>query len=166
MRNKLILLSAILALAATAMAQTKTSGTISCGKPEPMHSIDVGDRAGHSLSIMKFACKWTKTLETGGQEAKDGYDVAYGDASGDKVRVSGYHVSNMSGGDKIYVRFQGTDTMKDGKLVSSEGTWSYTGGTGKLKGIKGKGTYKGTMDADGNTVSDVEGTYELPAAKK
>jgi hypothetical protein len=99
-------------------------------------------------------------------QAKDGFDVAYGDSSGAKVRSSGYHVSNLSNGDKIYVRFQGNDTMMDGKPGTTEGTWSYTGGTGKFKGIKGKGTYKGKADATGNMVSDVEGDYELPAAKK
>jgi hypothetical protein len=37
------------------------------------------------------------------------------------------------------------------------------GGTGKLKGIKGKGTYiwKGEV-ADGSDTYEVEGEYELP----
>jgi len=68
----------------------------------------------------------------------------------------------MSNGDKIFVRFSGTDTTtKDGK-TGSAGTWSYTGGTGKLKGITGKGTYKGTSNADGSATTEVEGEYELP----
>jgi hypothetical protein len=71
----------------------------------------------------------------------------------------------MSNGDKMYVRFQGNDTTKDGKPATTEGTWSYTGGTGKLKGIKGKGTYKGKADAAGNMVVEVKGDYQLPAAK-
>ena len=51
---------------------------------------------------------------------------------------------------------------KDGKPVANEGAWSYIGGTGKFKGIKGKGTYNGKADADGNMVSDIEGAYMLP----
>ena len=167
MRNKLFLILAlVLTLALTATAQTKTTGTASCAKPDPAYSIEVGDRAGHALAISKSVCAWTKPMEIAGLKTKDGYDVAYGDASGAKARGSGYHVSNMSNGDKIYVRFQGNDTMKDGKPDTSEGTWSYSGGTGKLKGIKGKGTYKGKADASGNMVFEVEGDYELPAAKK
>lgn len=166
MRNKLFMITSVLALAAMAGAQTKTSGTISCAKPDPMHTIDVGDRPGHSVSVSKAMCTWSKPLETGGAEAKEGYDVVYADAQGDKVRISGYHASTLSSGDKIYVRFQGVDTMKNGKPATSEGTWSYTGGTGKVKGIKGKGTYKGTPDASGNMVTEVEGEYTLPAAKK
>jgi hypothetical protein len=72
----------------------------------------------------------------------------------------------MSNGDKIYVRFQGNDTTVEGKPATTEGTWSYTSGTGKFKGIKGKGTYKGKADASGTMASDVEGEYELPPAKK
>ncbi len=41
-------------------------------------------------------------------------------------------------------------------------------GTGKLKGIKGGGTYKGTAGADDSITYAVEGEYSLPAknAKK
>ncbi len=163
MRSKLFLILAlVVALASTAAAQTKTTGTVSCAKPDPAYSIDVGDRAGHSLSISKSVCTWTKPMEIAGLQTKDGYDFTYGEASGAKVRGSGYHVSTMSNGDKIYVRFQGNDTMKDGKPETSEGTWSYTGGTGKLKGIKGKGTYKGKGGTDGSVTYDVEGDYTLP----
>jgi hypothetical protein len=38
----------------------------------------------------------------------------------------------------------------------------YTSGTGKLKGIKGKGTYKGTPNSDGTVSYKVDGEYRLP----
>jgi len=167
MRSKLFLIPGLLlTLAAAASGQTKITGTISCGKPDAAYSIDVSDHSGHSVSISKFACNWTTPMVYGDVQSKDGTDVVYADASGAKARSSGYHVSNLSNGDKIYVRFQGNDTTMDGKPGTTEGTWSYTGGTGKFKGIKGKGTYKGKADASGTMVSDVEGDYELPAAKK
>jgi len=166
MRNKLFLILALaVALATSAAAKTKTSGTVSCAKPDPAYSIEVGDQAGHALSISKSACTWTKPMEIAGLKTTAGHDVTYGNASGAEVKGSGYHVSNMSNGDKMYVRFKGKDTMKDGKPATTEGTWSYTGGTGKLEGIQGKGTYKGQADADGNMIVEVEGDYELPAAK-
>jgi hypothetical protein len=52
--------------------------------------------------------------------------------------------------------------MKDGKPVSGEGTWTLVSGTGKLKGIKGKGTFKGTANADGSMTYQIEGDYLLP----
>jgi hypothetical protein len=92
--------------------------------------------------------------------------VITSDGSGTKFRLNGYLVSNMANGDKVFVRFSGTETMtKDGKPDTSVGTWSYTGGTGKFKGITGKGTYKGKADASGNLVSEAEGEYTLPAKK-
>lgn len=155
------------AFASAAAAQTKTSGTISCAKPDPTYSIDAGDRAGHVLGLSKYACTWTKSMEIDGVATKDGSDVTTSDSSSTKVHLSGYHVSNMANGDKIFVRFSGTETEgKAGKPATSGGTWSYTGGTGKFKGITGRGTYKGKTDVDGNIVSDVEGEYTLPAKKK
>jgi hypothetical protein len=155
-----------LALASVSAAQTKTSGTLSCTKSDPAYSIDAGDRAGHTLGLMKFACTWKNPMQIEGVATKDGYDVNSSDGGGTKFQANGYHVSNMANGDKIFVRFSGTDTMtKDGKPNTTVGTWSYTGGTGKFKGIKGKGTYKGKADAEGNMVSEIEGDYTLPANK-
>jgi hypothetical protein len=150
-----------MSLTLTAVAQTKSAGTASCAKADPAYSVDVGDRDGHALAIGKSACTWTKPMEIAGLQTKDGYDVAYSDVNGAMAHGSGYHVSTMSNGDKIYVRFHGNDTMKEGKPVTSQGSWSYIGGTGKLKGIKGKGTYKGKADANGNMVFEVKGDYEL-----
>ena len=167
MRSKFFLILGLaLTLAPAASSQTRITGTISCGKPDPTYSIEVDDRPGHSVAISKFACTWTTPMQYGEVQSKDGYDVAYSDASGAKVRGSGYHVSNLSNGDKVFVHFQGNDTMKDGKPSTTQGTWSYTGGTGKFKGIKGKGTYKGKADSSGNIVSEIEGDYELPSAMK
>jgi hypothetical protein len=42
------------------------------------------------------------------------------------------------------------------------GTWSFDGGTGKLKGLTGKGTYKTTTNADGTGSAEIEGEYKLP----
>lgn len=84
------------------------------------------------------------------------------DIHGNAVTNTGYHVSLVSNGDKFFCRYQGTATMKDGAPQSAEGIWTITGGTGKLKGIKGKGTYKGTASADGGMTYESVGEYELP----
>ena len=70
----------------------------------------------------------------------------------------------MDNGDKAFVHVTtGNGTMmKDGK-VTGAGSWVYTGGTGKLRGLKGKGTYNssGTQES----VEDhVEGEWMLSAA--
>jgi hypothetical protein len=68
----------------------------------------------------------------------------------------------MANGDSMYVRTQSSATMKDGAVESAEGTWSFSGGTGRLKGVKGKGSFKGKGATDGSVTYDVEGEYELP----
>jgi len=88
--------------------------------------------------------------------------------TGAKFADRGYVVFSMENGDKIYVRFQGMGGMKE-EGPTGEGTWSLTGGTGKLKGVKGKGTYKAFETADAGGFQ-MEGDYFLPepgvAAKK
>ena len=156
----------VLALATVSAAQTKISGTIQCNKPDPQYSIEIPDHSGHAFGIDKSACTWTKPMEIAGSQSKDGWSVGSGEAHGDKSRGTGYHMSNMANGDKFYVRFHGSNEYKDGKPTSAGGTWSFASGTGKLKRIKGGGTYKGTGNADGSITYEVEGEYTLPAAKK
>jgi hypothetical protein len=51
--------------------------------------------------------------------------------------------------------------VKDAKFQSGGGTWTFVSGTGKCKGIKGKGTYKGTPNADGTVTYQVDGEYSM-----
>jgi hypothetical protein len=143
MRSKLfVILGLLLILAAAASGQTKITGTLSCGKPRRGVS--------HSVPSASSPAPGLRRWSTAKCKAKTATTSPYGDGNGAKVRSSGYHVSNLSNGERIYVRFQGNDTTMDGKPGTTEGTWSYTGGTGKFKGIKGKGTYKGKADSHGN----------------
>jgi hypothetical protein len=150
-------------LAADATAQTKTTGTLQCAKGDPVNMIEVGDNPGHSFVIAKTACTWSKPMDVGGSQTKEGVSVASEEMSGGKSSASGVHWTTMASGDKMFVRFQGKSTYdKDGKMLTSKGTWSYTGGTGKLKGVKGKGTYDGKGSPDGSATYEVEGEYTLP----
>jgi len=154
------------ACATLAGAQTKVSATGKCSaKPEVQQSAEVGDRAGHVLVLTKQACTWTTPMEMAGLKSKT-YTVSIAsDQAGGKSQDRGYVVVTMENGDKAYVHVQGTSISgKDGAPISDDGTWSYAGGTGKLKGLKGKGTYKGKAGADGFE-DQIEGEYSLPAAK-
>ncbi|HYY72632.1 MAG TPA: hypothetical protein VE778_03470, partial [Candidatus Bathyarchaeia archaeon] len=71
-------------------------------------------------------------------------------------------VTTMESGDKFFVRYQGTGTNKDGAPVEVKGNWGFSGGSGKLKGVKGKGTYACKPEGDGLSC-DVEGEYQLAA---
>ncbi len=163
MRIKLIPAFVVALWAATmAVGQTKTSGTVKCSKPDEQHALEVGDRPNHSLMIAKGKCTWTKPLEIAGTQSKEDISAFFDEVTGNKSHGHGYVVNTWANGDKSYVRTQGSSTLKDGPIESVEGTWSFTGGTGKLKGIKGKGTYKGKPASDGSVTYEVEGEYELP----
>jgi hypothetical protein len=154
----------VLLFASAAGAQTKISGQHKCPKPEVVGSSEAGDRAGHTLSVVKNTCKWTTPLEMEGEKSTDGTSVAFAEMSSTRATSSGTYVGNMDGGDKFYVSFHDSTAVKDGKPQAVKGTWAYTGGTGKLKGITGKGTYTVTLNEDGTQVVDVEGEYAVAAA--
>jgi hypothetical protein len=160
---KKVILSCLVALGLglTVQAQTKISGSSQCNKPDPQNSIEVGDKPGHLYVIGKQSCTWTKSMEVAGTTDKSYDSTIFSEVTATKSRDHGYVVDTYANGDKGFVRWQGSATLKEGKAVSQEGTWSFEGGTGKLKGIKGKGTYKCTPAGDGSTC-EVEGEYELP----
>jgi len=151
----------VLAMAPAAHAQTNISGALQCAKPEDQHAIPVGDRPNHSLAVEQFKCTWTKPLEIAGIKLGDGVSTAIDDISGNVGHSRGYHVSTMANGDHFHVRYQGAATYKSGAVESLKGTWSFAGGTGKLMGLKGQGSYK--CSAAGENINcDIEGAYQLP----
>ncbi len=148
------------ALAAAATAETETSGTAQC-KADPSTPVEISDMSGHFFAVGKAACTWTG-FEIAGVQYKDGVSVSEDEIHGSKVNSNGYHTATLANGDKTTAHFHGTAVMKDGKFQSGGGSWTFTGGTGKCKGIKGKGTYKGTPNADGTVSYKVDGEYQLP----
>ena|SRR5215471_14206506 len=152
----------VVALAAAASAQTKISGTVQCGKPDEQHVLEVGDQPHHSLMISKGKCTWTKPMEIAGTQTKEDVGTGFDEVVGKRSRGHSYVVGTLANGNEMYVRTRGSATMKDAMIESADGTWSFTGGTGKLRGIKGKGTYKGKGAPDGSATYEVEGEYQLP----
>jgi hypothetical protein len=149
-----------------AAAQKKISGTSHCGKAEQQQSIPVGDTPDHAFSISKVKCSWPKPLEIAGLKTTEDEITGFTEVSGNSANQRMFLVGTMSNGDKMYVRPTGRVTFKDGAPQTSTGTFKYTGGTGKLQGIKGKGTYRCEFGADGTPTCNVEGHYEIPEGKK
>ena len=51
----------------------------------------------------------------------------------------GVDVESFANGDKIFYDYQSVGTMKDGAFQSATNKYQISGGTGKMKGIKGSG---------------------------
>jgi hypothetical protein len=143
-------------------AQTRISGTLSCTKPDPMHSIPTDDGSGTIMNLVRVPCTWSKPVDMAGSPSKDGYSVAASEVHGGQTKEHGIHVGTMASGDKYYVHFQGSGTINADHSGTVNGTWTFEGGTGKLKGLTGKGTYKATAKADGSSTAEIQGDYKTP----
>jgi hypothetical protein len=141
-------------------AQTRFSGTLTCPKPDPMYSIPTDDGNGTVMNLVKVSCTWSKTFEMAGSTSKDGQSVAASEMQAGKSKEHGIHVGTMANGDKFYVHFQGSGVVNADHSGAVTGTWTFEGGTGKLKGLTGKGTYKEANGADGMGTAEIEGEYK------
>jgi hypothetical protein len=153
----------VLMVASAAGAQTKFSGTVTCAKPDPNYTVDAGDRPGHSFTLVKESCKWTDTL-INGMKITDDTGAATGENTPTKSTSAGTRIVTMENGDKFFASVHDSSPVKDGQPTDIEGQFTITGGTGKLKGIKGHGKYKVTPNADGSASVTVTGEYMMPAA--
>jgi hypothetical protein len=151
------------AFAGSMFAQTHISATAKCGKADASQPpIEVADQAGHVLMAMKMSCTYSKALEIAELKATTQSVAELTEMTGAKFQDRGYAVMTMENGDKAYARTQDTGVMKEGGAFTDEGTWTFTGGTGKLKGLKGKGTYRSSGGTDTGEEIQIEGEYSLP----
>ena len=143
-------------------AQTKLSSSGKCGKPAEQHDMAAGDQIGHVFTLASGKCV-TKG-EVGGAASKEGVFSEHGEVSGDHSKASGVSVETFDSGDKIFYTYEATGTMKDNAFQAGENKYQITGGTGKMKGIKGSGTCKTTGTADGGLDYTCAGEYTIAGA--
>jgi hypothetical protein len=74
----------------------------------------------------------------------------------------GYFCNEHSDGDRDCGTFEGKVTTS-GEEVKLEGTFNFTSGTGKLKGIKGAGKYNGRLVSPTEIQMTWTGAYEVEA---
>jgi hypothetical protein len=161
---RLLVFGCVLASAASATAQNKFSGKCSQGKPDPNYVVPIGDGAHHAMILGKVTCTWSSG-DLGGVALKDEVDTVMSEMTGTTSRDRGYGVGSTANGDKYYVRFDGTTTYKGETPTAGLCTWRFSGGTGKLRGLTGKGTCTGTFDATGGATFDVVGEYSIAVPK-
>ena len=150
----------IFLLASAVAAQIKVAGKQHCPKPRALATADAGDEAGHTMTLEQSTSTWLTPFEMAGERATDGTFVASSEASPTRAATSGTYVGNMDNGDKFYLAFHWA-TVKDGHPERVKGHWEFTGRTGNLKEITGKGTYTATENENGGEVS-MEGEYSAP----
>jgi hypothetical protein len=164
MTRYLMLFSCVLAILSSAIAQTKISGSLDCEKADPMHVIQIPDREGFSYVIGQYKCTWDTPIE--GLKTNDYVNIVFSEVMGNSVRTTSTGIARYSNGDRLYSHNTGT---RDLKTLTSSGKWTYTLGTGKLRGIKGDGTFtckRKSTEPDAGYACKSEGEIALPPAKK
>ena len=130
---------------------------------QKIESIEVGDVPGHSLGVIQqtgvsFITKGPESGEIASRTGTAIFDVVKGTGT-----VVGYAVQTFKDGSTLAYKTSGTVTSQDGgKKTVMEGSYEYTGGTGKFAGVKGKGTHKGerigSPKTGGDSYADFSGT--------
>jgi hypothetical protein len=157
MKCKILCGFAVFAFAvAMTSAQPSTTTSGKCSKPDVQQSIPTGDHEGHTFALTQGKC--TTKGEMGGAQSKEGMFSEHQDISGNHVKAWGVYVETFDSGDKIFYTYQATGTMKDGAYQGGN-KYQVTGGTGKMKGLKGSGTCKNTSTGDGGSEYTCTGEF-------
>jgi hypothetical protein len=118
------------------------------------HAIDVGDVPGHQVRIFEIRAKYTNDAPVyAGVKVVEGWTRALSDYTNGSGRSSGYGISTLENGDKIFSSFETllhTFVDADGSRKSSYTTvTTLMGGTGKFSTIRG--TLRGAGSTDFKT---------------
>jgi hypothetical protein len=117
-------------------------------------ALDVGDMPGHQIRVYELHrvypndkpnCEGLKRVES--------WSYGYSDYVNRNGPYRGYMVTTLENGDKIFSEFSGTSqtvVAEDGSKKSNteEGTETWTGGTGRYKGVHGFQWNHGIFDLD------------------
>lgn len=155
-----------LAFASSVLGQSKLSGSIDCGKADPMYQIPVPDREGVAFVIGQTKCTYLESSPVGGLQPKDFVNTSFLEVTGDSAHTTAAGVTTYDNGDKLFTHSTGPNEMK---TLTASGKWTVAGGTGKLAGIKGGGTYTCKMksaEPNAGYTCTIRGEYSLAAPKK
>jgi hypothetical protein len=111
--------------------QGKLAGKMKCAKPDQSHVAPVGDSPDHVMMLSTQKCTWSQG-DIGGDKLKDETDTFTSDASGGVSHDRSYGVGTLAGGDKYFIEFKGTTTLKGQTPVNAECKWKF--------GIRGGGS--------------------------
>lgn len=134
-------------------------GSVRCDKPDPAYSLDVPDRAGHSLIINHRKCTWTEPLVILGAKTKTGVEDGFTEKMEGTLHVHSYEVDTLDDGEKISMKIEAHILAEKGP-VTTRGRFNFMSGSGKFKGIAGGGTCEGNLDAEDVLTLELEGVYE------
>ena len=154
------LVFAIAVMPATAQEKTKIAGKFTSTQTK-LDTIAIGDTEGHVFSLSEYE---GTNVSTGEHKFMDGAQIANVSFS-DLIKGNGPHqgyVKFSQKADATFAKWEGKVTTvsgKDAPIITFEGTFSWTKGTGQFENIQGGGTYKGQFTSKTAYTCDWEGEY-------
>ncbi len=161
MRKVVLVVCSVVLCVTVSAAKDKISSQWKCdAKAADEHSIAVGDKGDHAYHISQGKCASEKGA-MGEVKEQEGTWTEFDEITGNATRNHGVFVVTLASGDKVFYNYHGTQTGKDGKIITGTNTWTLGGGTGKFKGVKGEGGCKGKGNPDGSSTWNCDGTYSV-----
>jgi len=127
--------------------------------PEQVRVMRLSDQANHFFVMSQGKCHWTKPIDIAGTKTQSDEATVTKEVHGNEAHVNGYVTETTASGDKFSYHIQGEQAIDHGKTVSEHGRWTIVSGTGKLKGLRGKGAYNGKLHGK-SMVFDLKGECE------
>ena len=125
-------------------------------------SISLPDRPSHTLDLAEITGR-QKSSDERWNNASITY-WGFTDIIEGKCTQRGYFVNSHGGEDRDWGTFEGKVATISGQ-ITVEGTWQFTGGSGKFSGLAGNGTFKTRLTSPTDVEASWQGTYELAGAK-
>jgi hypothetical protein len=131
-----------------------------CGRASVQPTLALHDVNDHDLNLLEV-----RGVQKSPDEKWNDCKITYwgtADLIAGSGPQSGYFVNDHPEGDRDFGTFEGR-VLTSGEEVTIEGTWKFTGGTGRFKGLRGGGTYKGRMISPVIVENTWHGQYEIAA---
>ena len=142
-------------------AMPSTSGTFS-GKITKQSSMSLTDQPNHEMNIAEVAGTQKSPDELWNNAKITYWGVT--DALDGKGTQHGYFNNVHPDGGRDYGTFE-AKLKTAGSGMTLEGTYKFTGGDGKYRGLKGGGKFKTAMKSENEIECSWKGSYELTKAR-
>jgi len=163
LRILIIVAVALVLFASVSQIEAETSKSRLVYRLSKVEMMEVGDVPGHVIGVLELRGLSFENSEVG---TYSGWvTVDYTNGSG---KHEGYGLVTFEDGSTHVSKSQGTTkASEDGKTSVFEGTFTIIGGSGRFKGIKGKGSYSGKriapLSVGADSYNDLTSTYTVPS---
>ncbi len=159
-------LAVVFLLVSSSIVHAQVKGSVDgksvCGSASVQQTILVNDDQQHSISIGQRPCTWKTPIEIDGMTSTEYVSYGVDDVQDGHSVDQGYAVGTVKNGDRYFLRYEGTATMNGNIPEHLEGKWRFTGGTGRLRHLRGSGSYTARPTAEGGMEFAIQGSYEVP----